>query len=189
MPSTGLPAQSCQEECVVCGSSAVTTTLAEEKFAYGSAPSTVQLTVTVPLHRCTACDAQYTGGVAEDIRHEAVCRHLGVLTPKEVLAIRSNRGLSRQRFAELTRLGIATLARWESGELIQNAALDAYLRLVARPENFALIESGELADGSCTSVRALSEQFVAARFPTLAQRGDVSLEIRRACTFRLAIAA
>ena len=44
------------------------------------------------------------------IRHEAVCRHLGVLAPGEIRALRREHGMSRAAFARLTGFGEATLA-------------------------------------------------------------------------------
>ena len=67
--------------------------------------------------------------------HETVCRHLGVQTPVEVLAIRQKYNMSRPGFAELTRLGEATLGRWERGALIQNAANDQFLYLLRFADN------------------------------------------------------
>ena len=57
------------------------------------------------------------------------------MTPREVVAIRTRLGMTRAAFAELTRLGGASLARWEKGLLIQNAANDQLLYLLRFPEN------------------------------------------------------
>ena len=43
--------------------------------------------------------------------------------------------MTRPQFAALTKLGEATIARWEAGNLIQNAANDKFLRLLVYPEN------------------------------------------------------
>src|SRR5207245_1327293 len=67
---------------------------------------------------------------AEDLRHETVCRHLKVMTPKEVSAVRKKYGLNREEFAAVTRIGDASLARWESGQVIQNPANDNFLYLL-----------------------------------------------------------
>jgi DNA-binding transcriptional regulator YiaG len=58
------------------------------------------------------------------------------MTPAEVRAVRQKAGsLSRAEFARITRLGEATIGRWERGELIQNAANDQLLYLLTFPEN------------------------------------------------------
>jgi DNA-binding transcriptional regulator YiaG len=93
------------------------------------------LTARVPLRTCTKCGFEYFDEEAEDARHAAVCRHLGVQTPAEIEALRKKYGLSRVEFADLTQLGEATIARWERGALIQNAANDRYLYLLRWEEN------------------------------------------------------
>ena len=42
--------------------------------------------------------------------------------------------MTRAAFAQATGLGEASLNRWENGVLVQNAANDRYLRLLAIPE-------------------------------------------------------
>jgi len=54
-----------------------------------------------------------------------------VLTPEEVKSVRNYYKMTRSRFAELTGLGEATLARWEAGAVIQNRGNDRYLRLLS----------------------------------------------------------
>jgi putative zinc finger/helix-turn-helix YgiT family protein len=174
-----------EDRCVACGSTEITRTTVDETLEYGSGQSPAQIRVSIPVLRCATCGAEYGGSEAEDIRHEAICRHVGVLSPKEILAIRSRRGLSRQKFAELTRLGVATLARWESGEILQNPAMDAYLRLIARPEIFQLLESNALSDNSQSLESDSGASLHTARFPTLASRGDIATQSRRASRFTL----
>jgi len=121
--------------CPECGSEKIQTSIEADKFAYGTSPDAPQLTVRVPVRTCLDCGFQFTDEEAEDARHEAVCRHLGVLAPTEVRQIRKRYGLSRPEFATLTRLGEASLARWESGSLIQSGAHDRFLRLLGFREN------------------------------------------------------
>ena len=91
----------------------------------------------------------------ERLRHEAVCRHLGVLSPAEISGLRKGFGMSRAAFAELTGLGEASLGRWESGAVIQNRANDRYLRLLSLPGLIGslaeLVASGVSARRSSTS--------------------------------------
>jgi len=115
--------------CPNCESNDVKTTLEHETFTYGEGASAAEVTADVPVRTCTNCSFQFTDGDAEEARHDAVCRHLNVLTPKEVLELRKRYDMSRAQFAELTRLGEASLARWENGLLIQNGANDQLLYL------------------------------------------------------------
>jgi putative zinc finger/helix-turn-helix YgiT family protein len=122
--------------CPSCGHGTVQTTHIEHKFPYGDGDHRVELSATLPLRRCLECGVEFFDSVAEDLQHEAVCRHLGVMTPAEVRAVRQKAGsLSRAEFARITRLGEATIGRWERGELIQNAANDQLLYLLTFPEN------------------------------------------------------
>jgi DNA-binding transcriptional regulator YiaG len=72
-----------------------------------------------------------SGPEAARIWHEAICRALRLLTPAEIQGNWKKLGLSEQQFAELTGIGTATLSRWGRGRLLQNRAMDNYLRLVA----------------------------------------------------------
>jgi DNA-binding transcriptional regulator YiaG len=123
------------ESCFDCGSSEVERAWRRQAFQYGDGESAVELIANVPVYTCKSCGYEFAGQEAEDARHEAVCRHLGVLTPREIVAIRDNTRLSRTQFAERTRIGLASLKRWEAGILVQNAANDELIYLMGFPEN------------------------------------------------------
>jgi putative zinc finger/helix-turn-helix YgiT family protein len=127
--------------CFDCGSSDVVRTLERQVFQYGSGESAIDLTAEMPVYTCNSCGYQFAGPEADDARHEAVCRYLGVLTPPEIISIRQSTGLSRAEFCELTRVGIASLKRWETGNLIQNAANDELLFLMGFSENVQRLRS------------------------------------------------
>jgi DNA-binding transcriptional regulator YiaG len=129
------------DECPNCGSKNINTRLLVDRFTYGSGADAVQLKANIPFHRCTDCTFEYTDSEAEDIRHEAVCRHLGVMVPAEVLDLRSSYGLTRAEFAEATRIGEASLARWETGQVIQNPANDSFLYLLRFRENWERLKA------------------------------------------------
>ena len=112
----------------------------EHSFRYGLAESAVDLAVRLPVRRCERCDFDYLDEEGERLKHEAVCRHLGVLSPAEVRRIRKRHGLSRKAFAKLTGIGEASLARWENGIKIQTLAYDRYLRFLAQPEGLAKLQ-------------------------------------------------
>ena len=128
--------------CAECGSS-VSTSWHSHTFQYGSGASATDLTVRVPVRRCDGCDFDCLDDEGERIMHEAVCHHLGVLTPSEVLGIREHHGLSRAAFAKITGIGEASLSRWENGIKVQTPANDRYLRLLAHPGVVALLQSVE----------------------------------------------
>lgn len=123
------------ESCEMCGSPGLKTELVLNPFIYGVGVDAVELSAEIPVHTCATCDVSFTDEAAENIQHDAVCRHLGVLTPDEIRALRSRYGLSRAAFARLTGFGEATLARWERRDVIQNASCDRYLRLLQNTAN------------------------------------------------------
>ena len=90
----------------------------------------------VPVRECdnAACGERLSGPEAARIRHEAICRSFGLLTPREIQAIRERLELSQERLAQLTGIGVATISRWERGRLLQNRAMDNLLHLVERSE-------------------------------------------------------
>jgi putative zinc finger/helix-turn-helix YgiT family protein len=125
--------------CCACGSEHAQVAYETESFPYGIGESQVILTARVPVIACDECGFRLTDGSAEEIRHASVCRHLGRLAPDAVRAIREGYGLSQQEWADRTGIGIASVKRWEAGNLIQNDAMDRYLRLLLNRENFAKV--------------------------------------------------
>lgn len=126
--------------CPLCDREGVITSWKDHTFSYGSGESEVELTVSVPVRRCDACEFEYLDESAERLKHDAVCGHLGVLSPIEIRLIREDHGMTRARFAQVTGLGEASLNRWENGLTIQTQANDRYLRLLARPEIMRQLE-------------------------------------------------
>jgi putative zinc finger/helix-turn-helix YgiT family protein len=104
------------------------------RFTYGVGRDATDIECMLPIRACRTCGAEYVDEEGEAIRHEAVCRHLGVLTPREVQRLREQYG-TQSAFAALTGIGEASLSRWETGASIQSKAYDNYLRLLQRPEN------------------------------------------------------
>lgn len=128
--------------CPDCDSQKVHLSYETRKFEYGIGSEEVTLSATVPMYRCADCEYAFVGPQAMDIEHTAICRHLGVLTPSEIKAIRVKLALSQSAFAVLTGLGSATIARWESGSIIQNRSYDNLLRLLSYPENIDRLKAG-----------------------------------------------
>lgn len=53
-----------------------------------------------------------------------------LLFADEILSLRERLDLTQAELAELLRLGVNTISRWESGRNVQTAAMDVLLRLV-----------------------------------------------------------
>lgn len=122
-------------ECPECGSKGVSTTSTEQIIHYGQGADAAKFKAIVPLRTCEQCGFQFLDKEGQQARHEAVCRHLRVMPPAQIRALRDYLQLSRDEFARLTGLGEATIGRWERGALIQNIANDRYLRLVGSEGN------------------------------------------------------
>ncbi|SRR6266545_3764227 len=150
-------------ECPNCDSNRVETRNIVDKFQYGSGAKAASLEAKIPFRRCADCKFEFTDSEAEDLRHEAICRHLGVMTPAEIVALRKRYNLTRAEFADKTRIGEASLARWETGELIQNPANDMYMYLLSFPENFARLDeryqTQQTGKGSIPLTDRLTEKF------------------------------
>lgn len=124
--------------CPVCGEAELQAQVRTEQFDYESDGQKVQVVAEkVPVLICPACDETFSGPEAGRIRDEAICRALGLLTPTEIRSLRDRLGLSQMDFARFTGIGEASISRWERGQLIQNRAMDRYLRLLmVDPGNF-----------------------------------------------------
>src|SRR5947209_3663186 len=117
--------------CPSCGHQPLVAQRIRDEFQYG--PDNERLTVVaeaVPVLTCPACGEVLYGPEAAAVRHQAICRALGLLPPAQIKAIRERLGPDQEDFARLTGIGVATLSRWERGRLLQTRALDRYLRLV-----------------------------------------------------------
>ncbi len=76
-------------ECPNCGSMNVSTGAEIERFLYGKGEDAVELSATVPVHTCQDCGFQFTDACGDDAKQEAICRHLGVHAPKEIVGLRT----------------------------------------------------------------------------------------------------
>jgi putative zinc finger/helix-turn-helix YgiT family protein len=94
----------------------------------------------VPFEWCPHCGERFGGPEAAAVRHRAICKALGLLTPEEIRGIRDRLGMTQAEISKLTGIGEATISRWERGRLLQNRANDRYLRLVAElPQSVPLL--------------------------------------------------
>jgi putative zinc finger/helix-turn-helix YgiT family protein len=116
------------EACTLCGEKAAARHARSQQFAYRDGANEVLLIAEIPVIECAACGETYTAEGAEEAQHDAVCRYLGRLTPDEIRLLRERNSLTQAKLAELTGIGIASIKRWEAGNVIQSAALDAALR-------------------------------------------------------------
>jgi putative zinc finger/helix-turn-helix YgiT family protein len=128
-----------ESRCPNCDSAEIEERQEEQEFAYGIGPEQVTLRTTLPVFVCPNCEFAFSDDRGEIARHAAVCSHLGVLTPAEIVSIRQSLSLSRSEFADLTGVGIASLQRWETGSQIQSKSNDKLIRLMRNPENISFL--------------------------------------------------
>lgn len=157
--------------CPSCGEPAVATQSEAIKFPYSNGTEQTELEANVRVHTCANCGLRYLDDSAEEEKHNAVCDHLGVLRASEIRELRHKLGMSRLELSQLTKLGEATIGRWERGELIQNAANDQFLYLLGYPDNVERLRrrararehaaltghSGDMSDKGAGRFRALVE--------------------------------
>jgi HTH-type transcriptional regulator/antitoxin MqsA len=121
------------QRCPNCGHTPLLDETVTDRFEYrgeGEEPLTIE-SQDVPVQVCPNCGEKYFGPAAVRVRHAAVSRALGLLTPQEIQAIRERFGPTQAEFARLTGIGEATISRWERGRVLPNRAMDRYLRLLA----------------------------------------------------------
>jgi putative zinc finger/helix-turn-helix YgiT family protein len=122
--------------CPACRGHIVSTSIENDQFVFRSGGVDYPVTVEIPVHACSSCGESFVSEIGEIARHAAICRAMRRLTPQEIYALRHERlALSRKNFAALSGIGEASLARWESGELIQSESNDNLLRLLAFQDN------------------------------------------------------
>lgn len=163
--------------CAACSGNNLSSRTETDEFEYGTGKGAVSLSASVVVFACDDCDFEFTGPSAEVARHEAVCRHLGVMTPAEIRYLRGRYGLSRLAFASITRLGAASIARWEAGSLLQNRAYDSLLYLLCFEDNLRRLRSRRMSAAPGESVSASLE---AQRFTVPSPKYSSAGEIRDA---------
>ena len=137
MPSSSPPCPECN---------GVTETFwTEQGYRYGEGESAIEIDVSIPVHQCAPCDLEFIDHEGQRLKHEALCAHFRVLSPREIRDIRQRHGLTRAEFAKISGLGEASLGRWENGTIIQSHGNDRYLRLLAEPNGVDRLKAALLA--------------------------------------------
>ena len=153
-------------ECPNCGSHRLVQRSAEDTFAYGADKQAVELKTTVLIDVCEHCGSAFASESAQVARNDAICQHLGILTPAEIRQLRDDVATTQSELSRITGIGKASLARWEAGDIFQNVANDRLLRLLRYPDNIQRLRAlanGEKmpgrmkAEASEKKFRALSE--------------------------------
>lgn len=159
MPTTSEKTCSAQLACPECDSNRFELDTQTQTFSYGPVGSQVQLEAAVPVWKCLNCGFEFTDESGEIARHDAVCRHLGVLSPRDIVHLREVLKISQAELAAITGFGEASIKRWEAGLVIQNTANDNLLRLMDDPRVVMRLRNlerqrtlGEPADENVVSI-------------------------------------
>lgn len=129
-------------KCPVCDSSEITHDIIKEKIkTFDRNSNEIEVPVELNLNICQSCGFQYTTDNEAELKHEAICHHLGLLSPKEILDVRGTYNLSQNDFSTISGVGKASLARWERGALMQNYANDNLLYLLKFEENLKRLKA------------------------------------------------
>jgi putative zinc finger/helix-turn-helix YgiT family protein len=122
----------------------------DEELDYDLGEETIKVIAKdVPLERCDTCGLIASGPAAAKVRHEALCRAAGLLTPSEIKAIREQFGWSQQHLADLTDFGVATVSRWERGRLLPNRSNNKVLQAIRDCPPFREYLEGLLESKRC----------------------------------------
>lgn len=133
--------------CANCGNTHVQSCQKHYCFPYGVGDDQVELSAEVPVRVCPSCGFEFLDYVGQRVCHEAVCRYLGVMTPEQIKSLRKLHDLTQADFSRITKLGEATVSRWERGVVIQNEAYDNYLYLLGFPGNLDRVRDRDKAGG------------------------------------------
>lgn len=92
------------------------------------------------FYRCDDCGEEYFSAAQADALHNAAIDELRKREPfvaaADIRALRDRLELTQPQFEKLLGVGKNTVARWESGAIVPNAATIALLRLLeADPKN------------------------------------------------------
>jgi DNA-binding transcriptional regulator YiaG len=100
-----------------------------------------------PVLQCQKCGAIILDDSANLRLDDALRDAAGILKPAEIRQNREALSLTRQQLADLLRISMFTLTRWETGAQIQQRAMDTLLRLFFQSGEARRILStpGELA--------------------------------------------
>lgn len=155
MKATSLVGAKCPE----CGKGRLVAFARTEEFDFNLGDETVKVRVeNVPVEKCDSCGEVMSGPAAAKVRHEAICRAAGFLTPSEIKGLREQFGWSQQDLADLTNFGVATVSRWERGRLLQNRSNNKVLVAIRDCPPFREYLEGLLASNAAKHERGTESE-------------------------------
>ena len=104
-----------------------------------------RITVGVPMRWDSDLEKWLLDGNAMEMIEDAKARHMGLMLPAEMLALRKRLGLSQRDIGELLRIGAKSWTRWESGLQRPSQSINLLLRLL----DSGIISPRQLLDVGC----------------------------------------
>ena len=157
----------------------------KQEIPFTTPKGKITLTVDVPYDVCEACGHEGFGEAGERARTEAVYRHLGRVTPWEIVDIRKRLGLTQLLFAEWLGVGSASLERWERGAVMHNQSMDNLIVLLSDARNKCVLDSHR--NKALRAVTSADKVVDFSRFQAL-KGGNESELLERSAAFILRIA-
>jgi putative zinc finger/helix-turn-helix YgiT family protein len=117
--------------CECCSTGQLETRFRKETIEHSAEEGTISIPANrVPVSVCNTCGSVYVTAETARIRHEYICRALGIITPAEIRQIRDRHGLSQAELSRITDFGEASISRWERGRLLPNRSNSRFLKLL-----------------------------------------------------------
>jgi DNA-binding transcriptional regulator YiaG len=117
--------------CPTCGHRPLELQHIRDEFDSGPDDNRVHIIAdNVPVMACSQCGEKLRGPEAARVRHLAICRTLGLLTPEQIQKLRERLTKTPAEFARLTGIDAVTLDKLEHGRLLPSRSQDRYLRLL-----------------------------------------------------------
>ncbi len=89
-----------------------------------------QVTIKVPAEIDSQTGELILGNIAQQLIEEARLKHMGLLTPTELKALRQSLGLTQSEMAEYLQAGQKSYTRWELGYGRQSRLVNNFLLLL-----------------------------------------------------------
>jgi|SRR5688572_6289329 len=124
-----------QSQCFFCGSSSLVRREVEERVSFESVFGLRIEKLILPGLVCETCGAAVIGDEGQELRDQEIVAKRRKAIANDILQIRGDTDMSRDEWLALTRLGDASLSRWENGSHEPTAGYINYLYLLRFQSN------------------------------------------------------
>lgn len=152
------------EVCEFCGADAVHASKMVVKFPHGVGEDEVLLSAILPVWRCETCDEVYLAEGAEQRQNTVVAEYQGKMRPSEIRRLRERAGLTQVKFADALGIGVASVKRWETGQMAPSKALNRLLQTFEREWAARQVGRASETDARWRTARPASRRTAAEAF-------------------------